>query len=147
MTMINYYKQQSKLLLKDYKLFKEKNCNQNMSAYLEPQEHFDINNVLSKVNKQKGDTITLMNAQHILAKISGFKDWNDLLRSSDAKREIGALKLNCYKIGMDPNIISSASMLVHHELFAEFVDKNGDVNCTDEEELHVWKSVMERLLF
>lgn len=66
---------------------------------------------------------------------------------ADAKREIGALKLNCYKIGMDPNIISSASMLVHHELFAEFVDKNGNVNCTDEEELHVWKSVMERLLF
>ena len=53
MTIIDYYKQQSKLLLKDYKLFKENNCNQNESAYLDPQEHFDINNVLSKVNKLK----------------------------------------------------------------------------------------------
>ena len=143
MTTIDYYKQQAKLLLKDYNLFKENNFNQNEALFDEPQEHFDINNVFSKVNKKTDEAITLMNAQHIVAKIS---DWSDLLHSTDFQREIGALKLNAYKIGMDPNIIDAAKMLVSHELFAEFVDDEGNMNYTDEEEFEMWKYVMKRLL-
>ncbi len=146
MTTIEYYKQQAKLLLKDYNLFKENNFNQNEAAFDEPQEHFDINNVFSKANKSKNESITLMNAQHIVAKISDFKDWNDLLHSSEPQREIGALKLNAYKIGMDPNIIDAAETLVSHELFAEYVDDEGNLNYTDDEELEMWKHVMKRLL-
>ena len=147
MTTIDYYKQQAKLLLKDYNLFKENNFHQNENVFDEPQEHFDINNVFLKANKQKDEPISLMNAQHIVAKISDFKDWGDLLHSSEPQREIGALKLNCYKIGMDPEIINAAKMLVSQELFAEFVDDEGEVNCTDEEELEMWNYVMKRLLF
>lgn len=146
MTTIEYYKQQAKLLLKDYNLFKENNFNQNEAAFDEPQEHFDINNVFSKANKSKNESITLMNAQHIVAKISDFKDWNDLLHSSEPQREIGALKLNAYKIGMDLNIIDAAETLVSHELFAEYVDDEGNLNYTDDEELEMWKHVMKRLL-
>lgn len=147
MTTIDYYKQQAKLLLKDYNSFKENNFNQNETIFDKPQKHFDINNVFSKANKKTTEVITLMNAQHIIAKISDFKDWNDLLHSSEPQREIGAMKLNCYKIGMDPSIISSAEMLVEHELFAEFVDDEGNVNYTDNDELTMWNSVMQRLLF
>ena len=146
MKTIDYYKQQAKLLLKDYNLSKEHNFNQSEVVYDEPQEHFDINNVFSKAHKQKGEDIKLMNAQHILAKIADFKDWNDVLHSSEVQREIGTLKLNCYKIGMDPEIINTAEMLVSHELFAEFVDDEGEVNYTDEEELEMWNYVMKRLL-
>ena len=128
MTTIDYYKQQAKLLLKDYNSFKENNFNQNGTIFDEPQEHFDINNVFSKANKKTTEVITLMNAQHIIAKISDFKDWNDLLHSSEPQREIGAMKLNCYKIGMDPNIIGSAEMLVSSELFAEYVDDEENVD-------------------
>lgn len=134
MTTIDYYKQQAKLLLKDYNSFKENNFNQNETIFDEPQEHFDINNVFSKTNKKTTEVITLMNAQHIIAKISDFKDWNDLLHSSEPQREIGAMKLNCYKIGMDPNIIGSAEMLVSSELFAEYVDDKGNADYTDKEE-------------
>ncbi len=141
MTTIEYYKQQAKLLLKDYNLFKENNFNQNEAAFDEPQEHFDINNVFSKANKSKNESITLMNAQHIVAKISDFKDWNDLLHSSEPQREI-----NAYKIGMNPNIIDAAETLVSHELFAEYVDDEGNLNYTDDEELEMWKHVMKRLL-
>ena len=146
MTTIDYYKQQAKLLLKDYNLFKENNFNQNEAMFDEPQEHFDVHNVFSKVNRQTDEDITLMNAQHIIAKISDFKDWNDVLHSSEAQREIGAFKLNAYKIGMDPNIIDAANTLVYSELFAEYVDDEGDVNYTDEEELEMWKYVLKRLL-
>lgn len=146
MTTIDYYKQQAKLLLKDYNLFKENNFNQNEAMFDEPQEHFDVHNVFSKVNRRTDEDITLMNAQHIIAKISDFKDWNDVLHSSEAQREIGAFKLNAYKIGMDPNIIDAANTLVYSELFAEYVDDEGDVNYTDEEELEMWKYVLKRLL-
>lgn len=146
MTTIDYYKQQAKLLLKDYKSFKENNFNQNETIFDEPQEHFDINNVFSKTNKKTTEVITLMNAQHIIAKISDFKDWNDLLHSSEPQREIGAMKLNCYKIGMDPNIIVSAEMLVSSELFAEYVDDEGNADYTDKEEAEMWNYVMKRLL-
>ena len=75
------------------------------------------------------------------------KDYNlnDFLHSSKAKQEIGALKLNYYKIGMDPNAIDAAEMMVEHELFAEFVDDDGDVNYTDDDELEMWKYVLERV--
>lgn len=45
---------------------------------------------------------------------------------------------------MDPNIIDAAEMMVEHELFAEFVD-DGDVNYTDDDELEMWKYVLERV--
>ena len=142
----NFMDKSAKLLLKDYNLSKENNFNQNEVIYDEPQEHFDINNVFSKANKQKGEDIKLMNAQHILAKISGFDNWGDFLHSSEAQKEIGALKMNCYKIGIDPHIIEAADMIVSHELFADFVDDNGDVNYSDEQELEMWKHVLKELL-
>ena len=142
-TNVNYFKQQSKLLLKDYKLFQNNNFDRSKITFNEPQEHFDIDNVFLKVNKEKTENITLMNAQHIIAKISGFKDWNELIHSSTAKMEIGGLKLNAYKIGMDPAIIDAAEMIVAHELFAEFLEEP----YTDEDELNIWKHVMKKLLF
>lgn len=47
---------------------------------------------------------------------------------------------------MDPDIIGSAEMLVSSELFAEYVDDEGNVNYTDEEEAEMWNYVMKRLL-
>lgn len=137
MTTIDYYKQQAKLLLKDYNLFKENNFNQNETMFNEPQEHFDIHNVFSKANKRTDEEITLMNAQHIIAKISDFKDWDDILHSSEAQREIGAFKLDAYKIGMNPSMIDAANMLVEQELFVDFVDDEGNVDYTDEQELEM----------
>lgn len=146
-TIVEYFKQQAKLLLKDYKLMQKHNFDSSKIVFDEPQEHFDVTNVLAKANKSQNDKLTLMNVQHILSKICDFKNWDDFLHSSKTKQEIGALKLNCYKIGMDPSIISSAEMLVEHELFAEFVDDEGNVNYTDNDELTMWNSVMQRLLF
>lgn len=146
-TTVDYFRQQAKLLLKDYNLMRENDFDQNKVIFDEPQEHFDIANVLAKTDKQKGDNFTLMNTQHILAKICDFKSWKDFLDSPKAKQEIGALKLNCYKIGMDPKIIDAAKMLVDSELFVEFVNDDGHVNYTDDDELNMWEYVMERLLF
>lgn len=144
-TTVDHFRQQAKLLLKDYNLMKENNFDQSKIVFDEPQKHFDIVNVFTKANKPKGDSLTLMNIQHILVKICGFKNWDDFLHSSKAKQEIGALKLNYYKIGMDPNAIDAVEMMVEHELFTEFVDDDGDVNYTDDDELEMWKYVLKEL--
>lgn len=144
-TTVDYFKQQAKFFLKDYNLMKENGFDQSKIDFTEPQEHFDIINVLTKANKTPNDNLTLMNAQHILVKICGFKNWDDFLHSSKAKQEIGALKLNYYKIGMDPNAIDAVEMLVAHELFADFVDDKGNENYTDDDELEMWKYVLKEL--
>ncbi len=41
-----------------------------------------------------------MNAQHILAKICDFKNWDDFYIHQKQNKKIGALKLNCYKVGV-----------------------------------------------
>lgn len=143
-TTVEYFRQQAKLLLKDYKLMWKNNFDASKIDFDEPQEHFDVTNVLAKANKSQNNKLTLMNAQHILAKICDFKNWDDFLHSSKAKQKIGALKLNCYKIGMDPDMVASAEMLVEHELFVDFA---GNENYTDDDELAMWEHVMRRLLF
>ncbi|WP_202108000.1 hypothetical protein [Succinivibrio dextrinosolvens] len=146
MASIEYFKRQAKLLLKDYNSSKEHNFDQKSVFYEEPQEHFDIKNVFLKANKTIGESLSLMNAQHLIAKLSDFKKWEDLLHTSDAQREIGALKLNAYKIGMEPSLIEEARQLVMHELIAAYGDKSGSFDYTDEEELRTWRSVLVRLL-
>lgn len=147
MSSIEYFKRQAKLLLKDYNSAKEHNFDQKAVSYEEPQEHFDIRNVFQKANKQIGEDLTLMNAQHLVARISEFDKWETLIHASELQREIGALKLNAYKIGMDPSLIDEARQLVMHELFADFaVDNSGNIVYTDEDELKIWKRVLFDLI-
>ncbi len=146
MSSIEYFKRQAKLLLKDYNSSKEHNFDQKSVFYEDPQEHFDIKNVFLKANKTIGESLSLMKAQHLIAKISDFNKWEDLVHTSDAQREIGALKLNAYKLGMDPSIIEEAQHLVMHELVADYGEKSGTFDYTDEEELRTWNSVLARLL-
>ena len=146
MASIEYFKHQAKLLLKDYNSSKEYNFDQKSVFYEEPQEHFDIKNVFLKAHKTIGVSLSLMNAQHLIAKISDFNEWADLLHTTDAQREIGALKINAYKIGMDPSIVEEARQLVMYELIAAYGDKSSSFDYTDEEELRTWRSVLVRLL-
>ncbi len=141
MTSVNYFKQQAKLLLNDYRLFKENKFDQFILDADEPHKHFDVNNVLIKVNKQDKDDITLMKAQHYITIISGFKNWKELLSASSTKLVIGEIKLNAYKIGMDTDLIETAEMLVQSELLVDF----GHGDYTDEDELKMWKYVLKRL--
>ncbi|MBE6422523.1 hypothetical protein [Succinivibrio dextrinosolvens] len=147
MASIKYFKQQAKLLLKDYNFSKEHNFDLNAVFYDAPQEHFDIKNVFLKAHKQVGEELSLMMAQHLIARISDFAKWESLIHASESQREIGALKLNAYKIGMDPSLIEEARQLVMHELVADFaVDNSGNIVYTDEDELQIWKRVLIDLI-
>jgi hypothetical protein len=91
MTPIEYLKLQAKNLHKDFKTqtssFDPK-LGRNVYDY-EPK-YFKIYDLVSdlKINE---DNFTLMNAQHIIAKLSGFDKWTEMSMATPARMELSAL--------------------------------------------------------
>ena len=91
MATIEFFKQQSKNFMKDYKTraFNEAECFYEYS----PRYFQDIDELLYIFGFKDDEAFTLMNAQHIIARLSGFYKWNELIQASEAALEIGKLLL------------------------------------------------------
>ncbi len=88
MDHVEYFKLQAKNLLKDYKtrFFDEKE-----KVYDYHPKYFDINeifNVFDIRDFKDGFSFSLMNAQHLIAKLAGFNNWNVLLNAKPAELEL-----------------------------------------------------------
>ena len=91
MATIEFFKQQSKNFMKDYKT---RAFNEAEGFYEYSPRHFqDIDELLDDFGFYNDDRFTLMNAQHIIAQLSGFLKWNDLIHASEASLEIGKFLL------------------------------------------------------
>ncbi len=91
MTTIDFFKQQSKRLLKDYdtRVFNEK-----LGFYeYSPQYFPDIDYIVIHFDIKEDGSFTLMNAQHVIARLSGFYKWNELIKASEPILELGKLLL------------------------------------------------------
>lgn len=81
MSCVNFFKQQSKRFLKDYKT---RVFNENKGVFeFFPRFFPDIEKILYTFHFEAYDDISLMNAQHIIARLAGFNKWNDLIKASD----------------------------------------------------------------
>ena len=91
MANTEFFKQQSKKLLKDYntRVFNEK---EGIYEY-NPRYFPDIDSIIVGFDINEDSSFTLMNAQHIIALLSGFNKWNDLIKASEPLLEIGKLLL------------------------------------------------------
>ena len=91
MTHIDFFKQQSKNFLKDY----------NTTVYNQDEEFYeysprffnDIDEIVMNFNIDEENSFTLMNAQHVIARLSGFYKWNELIKASEPQLELGKLLL------------------------------------------------------
>ena len=91
MATIEFFKQQSKNFIKDYKT---RAFNEAEGFYEYSPRYFqDIDELLYNFGFKDDETFTLMNAQHIIARLSGFYKWNELIQASEAALEIGKLLL------------------------------------------------------
>ena len=91
MANIEFFKQQSKNFMKDYKT---RAFNEAEGFYEYSPRHFqDIDELLYDFGFKDDKSFTLMNAQHIIARLSGFYKWNELIQASEAALEIGKLLL------------------------------------------------------
>ncbi len=102
MEHIPYFKLQAKNLLKDFKtrFFDEKE-----EMYDYSPTFFDVSLIFLDYDIPDYNsefTFTLMNAQHMIAKLAGFKKWDDLLNAESAKLELAHLLFdNAYKISLE----------------------------------------------
>lgn len=91
MATIEFFKQQSKNFMKDYKT---RAFNEAEGFYEYSPRYFqDIDELLYNFGFKDDEAFTLMNAQHIIARLSGFYKWNELIQASEAALEIGKLLL------------------------------------------------------
>ncbi len=96
------FKFQAKNLLKDYKtrIFSPED-----GIYEYNPKFFDITGIFLDLdlNDDKSDfKFTLMNAQHVIAKLAGFSNWDDLLKANLSELELAHLLYdNAHKISLE----------------------------------------------
>ena len=91
MVTVEFFKQQAKNLLKDYnsRVFNEEEGGYEYT----PRFFHDLGFIVGAFGVNEDGSFTLMNAQHIVARLSGFYKWNELIKASKPILEIGKLLL------------------------------------------------------
>lgn len=91
MNTIDYFKLQAKNLHKDFKT-KSPVLDKTTTAFVYEYtpKYFDIEMIIANFGIDE-DNFSLMNAQHVIAKIANFDKWADLLKVSSAELELAML--------------------------------------------------------
>lgn len=108
MSSIDFPKLQAKNLFRDYKTQSSHQDAVRGTSYNYDPKHFDIGKILSDYKHVLKEchwdegSLTLMNIQHIFAKMRGFDKWTDLVKAHEAEPELGRLLFdNQDKISVD----------------------------------------------
>lgn len=110
MANVEFFKQQAKKLLKDYNT---RVLDENSGLYeYNPRFYHNVDDIVMTFNINEEDELPLMKAQHIIARLSGFYKWDELIKASEPRLELGKLLLtnrDSYqeKIGIYTNIVES----------------------------------------
>mgnify|MGYP003576032709 CR=1 FL=1 len=131
MQTIEYFKQQAKNLHKDFKTQKpyfDSELERDLFEY--SPTFFDIDPLITDFDINE-DKFTLMNAQHIIAKLAGFNKWPDMVKASDWAVELGKLLFdNMHKIRPED-----------WEYYILDVESQNNVFFTDEGKFDIFKQV------
>lgn len=91
MNTIDYFKLQAKNLLKDFKTkIPVSDSEKTAFLYEYSPKYFDVEMVISDYNLDE-ENFSLMNAQHVIAKMANFDKWASLLKASPAELELAML--------------------------------------------------------
>lgn len=100
MTPIAYFKLQAKNLFKDYKT-KTPYTEDGETYYEYTPIYFDVDRIVLE-HELDEENFSLMNAQHVIAYMAGFRKWTDLIKASAAELELAKLVFdNQDKIGIE----------------------------------------------
>lgn len=87
MNKIDFFKLQAKNLERDYRT---KYLDNDSCCLYNPKFFKDIDDLIVAFDIDE-ENFTLMKAQHVIARIAGFKKWSDLICSDDDGLELGKL--------------------------------------------------------
>ena len=86
MMHIEFFKLQSKNLVKDYKTQFKK---EGEGVFSYAPRFFCVDQIVKDFNVSEAGNLTLMQAQHIVAKLAGFKNWAELIKATESELEFG----------------------------------------------------------
>lgn len=137
MTNIEFFKLQAKNLFSDYKS-RVYDDSEGIYEYF-PRFFSDINDIIFNFEIDEEDAFTLMNAQHVIARLAGFYKWNELIKASESGLELGKLLLTnrIDYLKKVPIITNDESMIVEDWKF--FLAENDLQDCDDETKLNIFK--------
>ncbi|QIL42374.1 hypothetical protein G7074_25805 [Pedobacter sp. HDW13] len=131
MKTIEYFKLQAKNLYKDFKTQKpyfDPSLGNHLFEYT--PKFFDVDALVTDFDIDEG-SFTLMNAQHIIAKLVGFKKWTEMLKASMPALELARLLFdNQHKISYEEWV----------DYFTDIENEN-NVILDDEYKLDIFKQV------
>ena len=132
MDKIAYFKLQAKNLFRD---FKTQTFDEEGLTRYSPRFFKDIDDILLSYDVDEED-FKLMNAQHLIANLAGFKCWNELLHASDDALELGKLLLDKRNDGLP------ACMGYPIEVSLEmYLWENKLQNLSDRDKLAIFKGI------
>ncbi|WP_017259522.1 hypothetical protein [Pedobacter arcticus] len=131
MKTIEYIKLQAKNLHKDFKTQKpyfDSTYGRDLFEYA--PKFFDIEALISDFEIDENN-FTLMNAQHIIAKLGGFQKWTDMLKASQPAMELAKLLFdNMHKITNE-----------EWDYYILDVESENNITLDDEDKLDIFKTV------
>ncbi|WP_293887842.1 MULTISPECIES: hypothetical protein [unclassified Sphingobacterium] len=134
MTTINYFKLQAKNLHKDFKTQKtyfDPNYGRNLYEYA--PTFFDVDALALDFDIDE-DNFTLMNAQHYIAKLAGFKKWAEMLKASPHALELSKLLFdNMHKVSV-----------IEWEIYISIREAENGFIFEDELKLEIFKDVFAK---
>lgn len=110
MEHIDYFKVQAKHLLRDYKT---RFFNEQEKVHDYQPEYFYVADIFQDFglpDDKPNFKFTLMNAQHIIAKLAGFAKWNDLQEANEAELHAARQQFNRSGYRIDDTILETPSV-------------------------------------
>lgn len=103
MSHVDFFRKQSKNFLKDWKTQPKTVEDDGLVVYHYKWKFFDLDDLLPyfKLNNKEEQDIKLARAQHYIAKMVGYKKWNDLIQASEKEQELAELLLRHFKSSSD----------------------------------------------
>lgn len=150
MSHVDFFRKQSKNFLKDWKTQTKTVEDDGLIIYHYKWKFFDLDDLLPyfELNNKEEQDIKLARAQHYIAKMVGYKKWNDLIQASEKEQELAELLLRHFKSSSDIedwSIALDTSGIKKHDVEAvldyakQFFSMNDSVEMTKfvKEEFHL----------
>lgn len=103
MTRLDFFKKQAKNLLKDWQTQTKTVEDDGFISYHYDWKFYDVGDLFFyyEFSDEDEQEIILARAQHLIAKMVGFKKWNDLIHATETEQELAELLLRRFKDAQD----------------------------------------------
>lgn len=138
MEHIDFFKLQAKNFLRDYKTQFVNDESGGIYDYV--PRFFDVNDIVLSFDIDEDAPFGLMNAQHIIAVLAGFKKWTELIKATSARLELGKLLFIAYQKN-ESDVMTNFVPSIFVDEWEVYLRQSNLENLDDESKLEIYKKV------